>query len=188
MKLSELGEQTGCVVEGDGDLEISGAAGLDEAASGHVTFLSNPRYTPRVKTTRASAIYVGEAVEVDRNDLAVLRAKDPYLAYTRALILFNPEPGLKASIHPSAVIDETATVAAGVSIGAHVVIGARAEIGNRVRIHANVTIYENAKVGADSVLHSGVFITTSCRLRRFRLREGRTKALAEDSANWSRGY
>jgi UDP-3-O-[3-hydroxymyristoyl] glucosamine N-acyltransferase len=54
MKLSELAEQTGCRVEGDSDLEISGAAGLDEARPGHVTFLSNPRYTPRVKTTRTS--------------------------------------------------------------------------------------------------------------------------------------
>src|SRR6185436_9103648 len=135
MKLSELAAQTGTSVEGNGDIDISGAAGLDEAGAGQVTFLSNPRYTPRVKTTRASAIYVGEAVEVDRNDIALLRAKDPYLAYTRALILFNPEPRFNASIHPSAVIDETATVAADVSIGAHVVVGAHAEIGNRVRIH-----------------------------------------------------
>ena len=125
MKLSELAEQTGCRVEGAGEeLEISGAAGLDEAGSGQVTFLSNPRYTPRLKTTRASAVYVGEDVEVDRNDIAILRAKDPYLAYTRALILFHPEPAAAAFVHPTAVIDETAKVAADVSIGAHVVIGA----------------------------------------------------------------
>ena len=158
MKLSELAEQTGCRVESNGDVEISGAAGLDEAGAGHVSFLSNPRYTPRLKTTRASAVYVGEDVPVDRNDIAILRAKDPYLAYTRALILFHPESRVAAFVHPTAVIDETAKVAADVSIGAHVVIGARAEIGSRVRIHPNVTVYDNAKVGADSVIHSGVAI------------------------------
>lgn len=158
MKLSELAEQTGCRVEGNGDLEISSAAGLDEAESGHVSFLSNPRYTPRLKTTRASAVYVGEDVPVDRNDIAILRAKDPYLAYTRALILFYPEPGVTAFVHPTAVIDETAKVASDVSIGAHVVIGAHAELGSRVRIHPNVTVYANVKVGADSVIHSGVAI------------------------------
>ena len=52
MKLSELAALTGTSVEDDGDIEITGAAGLDEAEPGHVTFLSNPRYTPRVKTTR----------------------------------------------------------------------------------------------------------------------------------------
>lgn len=158
MKLSELASNTGVRVEGDGDMEISGAASLDEADSGHVTFLSNPRYTPRVKTTRASAIYVGEDTVVDRNDIALLRAKDPYLAYTRALILFHPQPQAEPFIHPSAVIDETARVANDVTIGAHSVIGAHVEIGNRVRIHANVTVYDNAKIGSDSVIHSGVAI------------------------------
>lgn len=158
MKLSELAAQTGVQVEGNGDVEISGAAGLDEAGSGQVTFLSNPRYTPRVKTTKASAIYVGEGVVVDRNDIAVLRAKDPYLAYTRALILFHPQPQAAAFVHPTAVIDRTARVAGDVSIDAHVVVGPNAEIGDRVRIHANVTIYDNVKIGADSVIHSGVAI------------------------------
>ncbi|HKP37369.1 MAG TPA: UDP-3-O-(3-hydroxymyristoyl)glucosamine N-acyltransferase [Pyrinomonadaceae bacterium] len=158
MKLSELAAQTGSRVEGDGELEISGCAGLDEAASGQVTFLSNPRYTPRLKTTRASAAYVAEDVVVDREDLAVLRANDPYLAYTRALILFHPEPAIEPFIHPTAVIDQSARVAADVSIGAHVVVGANAVIANRVRIHGNVTIYDNVSVGADSVIHSGVAI------------------------------
>src|SRR5215213_10418873 len=118
MKLAELATQTGAQLEqGDGEMEISGAAGLDEAGAGHVTFLSNPRYTPRVQTTRASAIYVGESVEVGRT-IAVLRARDPYLAYTRALRLFHPESEFKPFIHPSAVIDPTAQVAPDVWIGA----------------------------------------------------------------------
>jgi UDP-3-O-[3-hydroxymyristoyl] glucosamine N-acyltransferase len=158
MKLSELATQTGCRVEGDGELEISGAAGLAEAGSGQVTFLSNPKYTPRVKTTQASAIYVAEDTAVERNDIAVLRAKDPYLAYTRALILFHPEPEVPAFIHPTAVIDPTAQVARDVTIGPHVVIRAHAQIGSQVQIHANVTIYDHVMIGAGSVIHSGVAI------------------------------
>jgi UDP-3-O-[3-hydroxymyristoyl] glucosamine N-acyltransferase len=158
MKLFELAEQTGARVEGDGELDISGAAGLDEAGKGHVTFLSNPKYTPRVKTTRAAAIYVAEDTAVERNDIAVLRAKDPYLAYTRALILLNPEPEVAAFIHPTAVIDPTAQIANDVTIGPHVVIRAHAQLGSRVQIHANVTIYNNVMIGAGSVIHSGVAI------------------------------
>jgi UDP-3-O-[3-hydroxymyristoyl] glucosamine N-acyltransferase len=120
--------------------------------------LSNPRYTPRVKTTRASAIYVGDETVVDRNDIALLRARDPYLAYTRALILFHPEAQTAAFVHETAVIDKTARVADDAAISAHAAIGAQVEIGNRVRIHANVTIYDNVKIGADSVIHSGVAI------------------------------
>lgn len=159
MKLSELAVQTGARCEAaDADLEISGAAGLDEALPGQVTFLANRRYTPRVKITRASGIYVTEEERVDRSDLAVLRAKDPYLAYTRALILFHPEASVEPSVHPSAVIDPSARVGHGVFIGAHVVIGRDVKIGDRARIYARVTIYDGAHLGADSVLHSGVAV------------------------------
>src|SRR5712692_1666786 len=120
MKLSELAAQTGATCSpSDGDIEIEGAAGLDQAGMGQVTFLSNPRYASRVNTTAASAIYVGEDAEVTREDLAVLRAKDPYLAFTRALILFHPTPAFTPAIHPSAVIDPTANVAHDVFMGAH---------------------------------------------------------------------
>src|SRR5919206_3642614 len=116
MKLAELAQQTGAQVEGDAELEIKGAAGLDEAEAGHVTFLANPRYTPRVQTTRATAIYLAAGVEAGR-DIAILRARDPYLAYTRALRLFHPEPPFEPFIHPAAVIDETAQLDAHVWIG-----------------------------------------------------------------------
>ena len=159
MKLSELAALTGARVEGDSSsVEIDGAAGLDEATSGRVSFLANPRYTPRVKTTEASAIYVGEEVEVGRDDIAVLRANDPYLAYTRALRLFHPEPVVTPSIHVSAVIDPTARIAENVWIGACSVIGPRAQVETGVRIYPNVTIYDDVTIGRDSVVHSGAVI------------------------------
>jgi len=77
MKISELAERTGARVEGlTDDIEITGAAGLDDAGDGHVTFLANPRYTPRVNSTRASAIYLSEEAQTDR-PIAILRVKDP---------------------------------------------------------------------------------------------------------------
>jgi UDP-3-O-[3-hydroxymyristoyl] glucosamine N-acyltransferase len=156
MKLSELAERTGARIEGDAEVEIKGAAGLDIAEAGDVTFLANKRYTPQVETTRASAIFVSEDAEISRRDLAVLRSRDPYLAYTRALIIFHPEPRPAPFIHPSAVIDPTARVAADVWIGAGAVVGPEAEIGSAVRIYPNATIYAGVRVGADSVIHSGV--------------------------------
>ena len=159
MKVSELAAQTGARCEaGDANLEISGAAGLNEAAHGQVAFLANPRYTSHVKTTRASAIYVAEEVKVDRDDVATLRAKDPYLAYTRALILFYPETPFEPSIHPSAVIDPSAGIGEEVFIGVYAVIGRNVKIGDRARIHAHATIYDGAQIGADSVIHAGVAI------------------------------
>jgi len=162
MKLSELAGRTGARAdERHSDIEIKGAAGLDEAEAGQVAFLSNPRYTPRVQTTRASAVYVGEGVEVEREDIALLRARDPYLAYTRALLVFHPEETFEPLIHPSAVIDPTARLGDGVAVGACSVVGRGVVVGDRVRLFPNVTVYDGVRIGDDSVIHSGV-----------RLREG----------------
>jgi UDP-3-O-[3-hydroxymyristoyl] glucosamine N-acyltransferase len=159
MKLSELAKLTDARVEGSSDdIEIAGAAGLDEATAGDVTFLANPRYTPRVNTTKASVIYLSEDAKIERDHIAVLRTKDPYLAYTRALRLFYAEPAVEPSIHPSAVVDPTARIAERVSIGARSVIGAEVEIGPGVQIHPNATIYREVKIGRDSLIHSGVAI------------------------------
>jgi UDP-3-O-[3-hydroxymyristoyl] glucosamine N-acyltransferase len=157
MKLSELAQLTGARIEGEDNVEIHGAAGLDEAREGHITFLANPRYTPRVNTTRASAIFLSEDAQTDRS-IAILRAKDPYLAYTRALRIFHPEPELEPFIHASAVIDPSARVATRVAIGACSVIGRNVEIADGVCIHPNVTIYDDVIIGKDSIIHSGVAI------------------------------
>lgn len=158
MKLSELAALTGARIEEDfANLEVNGAAGLDEAKPGHVTFLANPRYTPRVNSTSASAVYVSEEALIER-DIPLLRARDPYLAYTRALILFNPAEKVKPFIHPTACIDPTARVAGGVYVGANSAIGREVEIAEGVRIFAQVTVYDQVRIGQGSVIHSGVAI------------------------------
>lgn len=167
MKLSQLAEITGSTISvGNPDLEISSAAGLDLAGEGDITFLANPKYTPQIKETKASAIFLSENFAIDRDDIAVLRAADPYVAYTLALRAFFPEKPLNADVHPSAVIDSTATVGEGCEIGANVVIGPDAVVGNNVRFHPNVTLYEGVKVGDNSTLHSGVSVRENCEIGR----------------------
>src|SRR6185295_2204228 len=155
MKLSELASLTSArVADGSGDIEINGAAGLDDAREGDVSFLANPRYTPKVNTTQASAIYLAEEATIERT-IPTLRAKNPYLAYTRALRLFHPEPEFVALVHESAVIHPSAEVAANVWIGAGVVVGASSKIAEGVRLYPNVTIYDNVTIGKNSAIHSG---------------------------------
>jgi UDP-3-O-[3-hydroxymyristoyl] glucosamine N-acyltransferase len=165
MRLSELAEKTFAVVEqADENLEITGAAGLDIAENGQVTFLANPKYTPQIKTTKATAIFLNENANAERGDIAILRAKDAYLAYTRALKIFNPEPEVVSFVHSSSVIDRTANVAKDAYISANVVIGANCSVGEKTKIFPNVTVYENVKIGANCVIHSGVSIRENCEI------------------------
>ena len=112
---------------------------------------------------RPSSIYLAEDVQLDR-EIIILRAKDPYLAYTRALRLFHPEPTVQPFIHQTAAIDPSAQVASTSYIGANVVLGADVKIADYVKIHPNVTIYDDVEIGAGSIIHSGVSIREGSRL------------------------
>jgi UDP-3-O-[3-hydroxymyristoyl] glucosamine N-acyltransferase len=159
MKLSELAANTFANISaGDSEMEISGAAGLDIAGKGEVTFLANPKYTSQIKNTNAAAIYLNETEDPGREDIAVLRANDPYLAYTRALRLFHPDDELHPGVHPGAVIHETADVALTVEIHANAVIGPNCKIASGVRIMPNSTLYENVEVGENTVIHANVSV------------------------------
>lgn len=167
MKLSELVDATGSVIErGSPEAEILGAAGLDIAGPGDITFLANPKYTSQIPTTKASAIFLNENVPINHPEIAVVRASDAYLAYTRALRLFYPEPKIVPGIHPTAVIDQTAVIADDVQIGANVVIGAGCRIESGVRIFPNVAIYDGVRIGEGSTLHSGVSVRENCEIGR----------------------
>lgn len=165
MKLRELAEKTRSVIEqGSPGLEIASAAGLDLAGPGQISFLANPKYTPQVAETRASAVFLNEGVTIDRKDIAVLRAKDAYVAYTETLRIFHPEPPITPSIHATAVIDSSAQVSDNCEIGANVVIGKNCGIEDAVRIFPNVTIYDGARIGRGSVIHSGASVRENCEI------------------------
>src|SRR5207302_3347540 len=86
MKLGEIAAALGCRLEGDGEIEISGVAGMEHAGPGHLTFLANPKYAPKVKQTKAAAILVSEPLA--GAPIACLVSQNPYLDFARALALF----------------------------------------------------------------------------------------------------
>src|SRR5437868_7700764 len=108
MKLGELAAGLGCRLHGDENLEITGVLGMEHAASGHLTFLANPKYGRKVRHTKASAILVSEPLA--GIEIAFLISGNPYLDFARALALFyqppRPPPGVHALAYvaPSAII------------------------------------------------------------------------------------
>jgi UDP-3-O-[3-hydroxymyristoyl] glucosamine N-acyltransferase len=156
VKLQELAARLDCRLEGDGEIEIVGVAGIEQAQAGELTFLANPRYERVLANTRASAAIVREGGP--GAPCAVLRARDPYLAFARAVGLFAPAWRPAAGVHSLAAVAADARLGPDVSIGAFVVIGDGARVGDRTVIFPNVTVGPGASVGADCVIHSNVAI------------------------------
>src|SRR5215475_2523525 len=151
MKLRELAERLGCRIEGDGEIEIRGVAGMEHAEAGHLTFLANPKYAPKVRHTKASAILVSEALT--GMEIASLVSENPYLDFARALALFYQPPRPAPGIHPLAYIAASAEIGENCSIGPFVSVGERARIGRNAVLHPHVVIYEGAEIGDDFVAH-----------------------------------
>ncbi|MCY2958732.1 MAG: UDP-3-O-(3-hydroxymyristoyl)glucosamine N-acyltransferase [Planctomycetota bacterium] len=157
--LAELATSCGAVVDGDPNLRVHGPATLADAAPGQISFLANPRYTPQLATTRASAVVVTRDCVSSRPDLALLRCDDPSRAFTAVVQSFAPpEPVPPAGVHPSAVVDPTAVVDPSASIGPNCTIGREARIGARAVLVANVYVGAHAAIGPDTVLHPAVVV------------------------------
>ncbi|HEX5483208.1 MAG TPA: UDP-3-O-(3-hydroxymyristoyl)glucosamine N-acyltransferase [Terriglobia bacterium] len=152
MKLSEIAAHVGGTVEGPAEIEITGVAGLDEATPADLTFLSNPKYYGKAQTTRAGAVIVGMEDKLSGHTL--LRAGDPYLAFARAIELFNPPERPRPGVHPAASIAPGAQIGRNASIGPYVVIEDGATLGDDCILKSFVMIYAGAKIGDRFFAHS----------------------------------
>jgi len=162
MKLKEIAEKLDGTLEGNGELEITGANSLERAGPGDLTFLANRAYTPLLKTTRAGAVLL--AKDFAEVSLPALRCADPYLAFAKALEFFYQPPRPAADIHPTAVVSSSAQVGPNASIGPYVVIEDGAVIGANAVLYSHVVIYQGAKIGDDFTAHSHAVVREFCQI------------------------
>src|ERR1044071_9549208 len=103
MKLSHLATALGVQLEnGSPETEIKSLAGIETAGPGDLTFVANPKYSALAKTTNASAVIVG--MDFPSISVAMLRSKNPYLAFAQAIRLFHEAPKYEPGVHPTAII------------------------------------------------------------------------------------
>lgn len=162
MRLKLLAEALHCVLDGDGEIEITGVNSLERAGAAELSFLSNRKYTPLLKTTKAGAVILSK--DFGAVPLPALRCGDPYLTFAKALELFYRPPRPAAGMHPSAIIAPSARIGANASIGPYVVVEDEVEIGSNAVLHSHVVIYRGAKIGDDFYAHSHVVVREFCRI------------------------
>ena len=144
-------------VKGDPTVEIHCVKGMDEAGPGAITFLSNPKYTPKLKTTRASAIIVApDFGELDRNLLIV---DNPYLVLARITgMLMERKFGLEAGVSELAAVHSTAQVGSEVAIYPYAYVSRDAKIGDQVALYPGVYVGEECEVGDETVVFSNTVL------------------------------
>lgn len=174
LTLGGIAKHLNAELVGDADKTIAGLSTLVSATSDQLSFLANPKYLGDLQATSAGAVILS------RKNLATcpcsaLVMGDPYWGYARVSQLFRVVK-YESSIHPAAIIADSASIPASASIAPGVIIeagvvlgenvilepgcvlGRNVQLGDGCHLHANVTIYHGVKIGAQSVIHGNSVI------------------------------
>jgi UDP-3-O-[3-hydroxymyristoyl] glucosamine N-acyltransferase len=168
----------GSVAAGDTEVLIERVASLESAGVGACSFVEEEKFFESAKASRASCLIVPEGTSERAGEFAatLIEVAHPKLAFAQVAEALHPQRRRAGEIHPTAIVAESARIAADVFIGAGVSVGERVEIGRGTQvlsgavvgddvvvgsecvIHPNVVLYAGARVGSRVVLHAGVVV------------------------------
>lgn len=153
-------------VDGDSNTIITNYSKIEEAKTGDLTFLANPKYTHFIYETQASAVLVRKDFVAEQEVKATLiRVDDPYATLAQLLNYVN------SLMQPQRVgVEQPSFVSEGVELHDDTYVGAFAYIGKGVKLGKNVKIYpqvyvgDGVEIGDDVTLYPGVKIYHGCKI------------------------
>ncbi|HEY0667059.1 MAG TPA: UDP-3-O-(3-hydroxymyristoyl)glucosamine N-acyltransferase [Sphingobacteriaceae bacterium] len=150
-------------VEGDPNVVVTQLAKIEEAQSGALSFLANPRYEQYIYKTNASIVIISaDFVLEGKVNSTLIRVQDAYSAFSILLKKYNEIKLDKKGIEEMAFIHPSARIGTDVYIGAFAYIGANSVIGNNSKIYPHVYIGDNTRIGDSCTLYPGVKIYSEC--------------------------
>lgn len=162
----EIAALIGGELRGPAGTVITGAMSLPAAGSADLSFLEKAANAAWTANRPAGCLIAPEDAKAALASRAgaVIYVKNPKQAFAQVLVKFekdlNPRPS--PGVHPSAVVDPSARIGAGVHIGPHAVIEAQAGIGDNAVISAGCYIGAEVSIGADSRLYPNVTVRERC--------------------------
>jgi len=176
--LRSLAEKLGCHLLGDPSVTVSRVSSLQSATPDGLVFVEDAQHLDAALESQAAALIVGDFAATNfsaATSKSLLISSHPRLTFARAAKLLR-DPEKARTIHPSAVVAESARIGHNVSIGPRAVIGENARIeddttigpgaviddnvaiGANCRIDANVTIYQGVHLGNRVVVQAGAVL------------------------------
>src|SRR6188472_1461121 len=153
--LGEIAGRLGGELTGDPATRIDAVGPLESATSSTISFLANPLYEKQLASSRAGCVIVAPAFrEAALARGAAIVTPDPYLYFARLTQWWaaRTRPRQAPGVHPSALVDAAAEIAADAAIGAFAVVEAGASIGAGVIVGAHSFVGRDCRVGAGSRL------------------------------------
>ncbi|MBL7743673.1 MAG: UDP-3-O-(3-hydroxymyristoyl)glucosamine N-acyltransferase [Chitinophagaceae bacterium] len=153
-------------IEGDATIAVASFGKIEEAQSGQLTFLANPKYEDYLYTTKASVVIISQDFVLKHPVAATLiRVPDAYTAFATLLAKYQEimQQQLTGIQQPS-YFSKTASVGQNVFIGAFAYLGDHVKVGNNTKIYPNAFIGDNVTIGDNSIIHPGVKLYHDCKV------------------------
>ncbi|WP_142783626.1 UDP-3-O-(3-hydroxymyristoyl)glucosamine N-acyltransferase [Changchengzhania lutea] len=162
--VEEISTLVNGVLLGNTTNKITGPEQLQQAKDNQITFIGSTKYIKLWKDSKACAALVNDNLTVEPEDnRAIIKVKNADLAMAKILELFNPPaPQFDVDIHPTAVVDASATIGEGCKIGANCYVGKNVVLGNGVTMYPNVCVFDETSIGDHTTIWSGTVIRERC--------------------------
>ena len=146
-------------------MELKQVSSFADAASHSVVFVEHERYLQAALTSAAGAVIVpAESAAEGNTSKALLRARNPRLAFALAARELQSSQPCAGGIHPSAVVDASAQIHPTASVRELAVIGAGVQVGPRSFIGPGSVVGAGVVIGADCELVARVVVCSGTTL------------------------
>ncbi len=156
--LQSLAQRLGLEFSGEADLPINSVSSLPSAGPGDICFLTNRKYLPLLLKSQCSAVIAPPNLLEFLEGRPCLLASDPQYCFVQVITLLSPTVRQNTGVHPSALVADSAVIAADVTIGAGTVVGERVTIAAGSCIGASCVIDDDVTMGKDCFLHHRVVL------------------------------
>jgi UDP-3-O-[3-hydroxymyristoyl] glucosamine N-acyltransferase len=152
---------------GDGGVVINAVGPIDRAGPGMLTLAVSPRYAEALRSCRAGAVLVPEALAASPAGApARIVVADPYGSIVRVIRRLFPDAASSPGIDPTARIGPGCELGADVAIGPYVILGRNVRLGDRCRLAEGVSLGDGVSVGDDTRMDARVVCYAGARIGR----------------------
>ncbi|TRX42856.1 UDP-3-O-(3-hydroxymyristoyl)glucosamine N-acyltransferase [Flavobacterium restrictum] len=160
-------EQIAAVLEGevvgDPNAQVGRFSKIEEATEGAIAFLSNPKYTPYIYSTKASITIVNSSFEAEAPlTTTLIKVADAYASFTKLLQYYDQSKNEKNGIEQPSVLPASTQYGANLYLGSFSYVGNAVVLGNNVKIYPNCFIGDNVAIGDNVVIFAGAKVYSDC--------------------------
>ncbi|HEX9633179.1 MAG TPA: UDP-3-O-(3-hydroxymyristoyl)glucosamine N-acyltransferase [Gemmatimonadales bacterium] len=159
---------------GDPNIPIAGAASLEEAGPGDVTFVTHRSLRAALARSRAAAVFLPPALEeLPEGPATRILVGDPRAAILEVLRALEPRAAVSWGVHATARLGRRTRWVGRIAIGAGAVVGTDVTFGRDCRVGTAAVIGDGAVLGEECIVEPHALVAPETTLgNRTRVKTG----------------